>query len=318
MSFLNSIFNWLFLFNMKRSILILTGFLLSAEIAFSQGFYSKTRNRNLILSVGTGTTHYYGDLAKPGDNSNINFDLAFGARYNFYRWFSAGTELTWFMLVGNDNTDPEKAIRNLSFKSHNFELNAVIHVSLFEENRRFYMRRFANPYVYGGIGLVNYNPTAKLNGERYNLKKLNTSGENYSGFTASFPVGGGVKFRLNPFFNIVLDGCYHFVLSDNLDDVSSGVYPEPTSFTNETARLLSDRTWETLPAGTPTWAEQGKEFRGDPKDKDGFFILNIKFEYYFSEIGNKTPSGKRMKYGKKNESKPPKRRTNKQINRRRF
>lgn len=302
---------------MKKTILILTGFLFCAEIVLSQGFYSKSRNRNLVFSVGTGTTHYYGDLAKPGDHSNIKPNLALGARYMFYRWFSAGAELTWFMLTGNDNTDPVKEIRNLSFQSHNFELSAVIHVSLFEEDTRFYTRQFANPFIYGGIGLVSYNPTAKLDGEKYNLKKLHTSGVDYSGITASFPMGGGVKLRLNPFFNIVLDGGYRFLLTDNLDDVSSGIYPDPASFTNKTARLLSDRTWETLPSGTPTWAEQGKQFRGDPDNNDGYFILNIKVEYYFTEIGKSNKSGRKIKVGK-TRSKPPKRRTNKQINRRRF
>ena len=303
---------------MKKTILILTGLLFCAEIVLSQGFYNRNRNRNLVLTAGTGTTHYYGDLAKPGDNSNIRPNLALGARYNFYRWFSAGAELTWFMLVGDDKTDPIKEIRNLSFQSHNFELSAVIQVSLFEEDRRFYLRQFANPYIYGGVGLVNYNPTAELDGERYNLKKLNTSGESYSGITASFPVGAGVKFRINPFFNVVLDGGYRFVMSDNLDDVSSGIYPVPSSFTDETARLLSDRTWETLPLGTPTWAEQGKELRGNPSDNDGFFILNIKVEYYFAEIGKSSTYRRKIKVGKVKRIKPPKRRTNKQINRRRF
>ncbi|MCK5368775.1 MAG: hypothetical protein KAQ62_09485, partial [Cyclobacteriaceae bacterium] len=120
------------------------------------------------------------------------------------------------------------------------------------------------------------------------------------------------------FFNVVLDGGYRFVMSDNLDDVSSGIYPVPSSFTDETARLLSDRTWETLPSGTPTWAEQGKELRGNPSDNDGFFILNIKVEYYFAEIGKSSTYRRKIKVGKVKRIKPPKRRTNKQINRRRF
>jgi hypothetical protein len=303
---------------MKKSILILTGLLFCAVLALGQGFYNKNRNRNFIVSAGTGTTHYYGDLAKEGDHFNIKPNLALGARYNFYRWFSAGAELTWFMLGGNDNTDPGKEIRNLSFQSHNIELSTVVHVSLFEEDRRFYMRTFANPYLYGGIGLVNFNPTAELDGERYNLRKLNTSGEDYSNFTVSFPVGAGVKFRVNPFFNVVLDGGYRFLITDNLDDVSSGIYPDPASFSDEVARKLSDRTYETLPAGTPTWAEQGKNFRGDPSNKDGFFIFNVKVEYYLGELGTSSTFGRKIKTNKSGKIKPPKRRTNKQINRRRF
>ena len=120
---------------MKKIILILSGLLFCIEAVFSQGFYNKNRNRNLILTAGTGTTHYYGDLAKPGDNLNIRANFGFGARYNFYRWFSAGSEFRWFMLHGDDKTDPVKEVRNLSFQSHNFELSALIYASLFEEDR---------------------------------------------------------------------------------------------------------------------------------------------------------------------------------------
>ena len=107
---------------MKKTILILTVLLFCTEIVLSQGFYNKNRNRNLILSVGSGTTHYFGDLAKAGDFTNIKPNFGIGARYNFYRWFSAGAEVTWFMLAGDDKTDPGKEIRNLSFQSHNFDL----------------------------------------------------------------------------------------------------------------------------------------------------------------------------------------------------
>ena len=131
------------------------------------------------------------------------------------------------MLAGDDQTDPIKEVRNLSFKSHNIEFNTTVQVSVFEEGGRFYTRPFANPYGYVGVGLLSYNPTAKLPNDdtRYNLRKLNTSGEDYSGLTVAFPVGFGVKFRVNPFINVAIDGGYRILLSDHIDDVSGGVYP---------------------------------------------------------------------------------------------
>jgi hypothetical protein len=293
---------------MKKSLLILAGLLFCAEVLLGQGFYSKNRNRNFIVSAGTGTSTYYGDLAKGGDHFNVMPNLALGARYNFYRWFSAGAEVTWFMLTGNDNTDPGKSIRNLSFQSQNIELSAVLHISIFEEDRRFYMRTFANPYLFGGVGVVNFNPTAELDGVRHNLRNLKTSGEDYSNFTVAFPVGAGIKFRVSPFFNVVVDGGYRFLMTDNLDDVSSGIYPDPASFSDEVARKLSDRTYETLPAGTPTWAEQGKNFRGNPNNNDGYFIFNIKVEYYLGELGKSSTYRRKIKTGKSGRIKPPKRR----------
>ncbi len=301
---------------MKKTLLLLTSLLFCTEIVLSQGFYNKNRNRNLVIFAGTGTTHYYGDLAKKGDNSNIQANLGIGARYNFYRWFSAGAEVTWLMLKGNDNTDPGKITRNLSFQSHNFEASGLMYVSLFEEDRRFYMRTFANPYIFGGVGVLSYNPTAKLDGEKYNLRKLKTEAVSYSGIAAVFPLGAGIKFRVNPFLNVALDGAYRFVMTDYLDDVSSGQYPKPASFTDETARKLSDRTWEL--GVNPTWAEQGKHFRGNPDNRDGYFIFNIKVEYYLSEIGHSSTYRKRIRGGSYKRLKPPKRRTNSQINRKRF
>ena len=88
--------------------------------------------------------------------------------------------------------------------------------------------------------------------------------------------------RLEPGFNIALDGGYRFLITDYLDDVSSGIYPTPSSFDNDLAKRLSDRSGEL--GADPTFAEQGRMVRGDPNNKDGYFITNVKLEYYFKQI----------------------------------
>lgn len=245
------------------------------------GFYARTAGRNLILTMGTGTSHYFGDLAKDGDITNINFDLNFGARYRFYERFAVAADLAWFRLDGDDSKDPEKAPRNLSFRSDNISLSFTFHVNLFRESR-FYLRRFANPYIYGGVGFMTFYPSAELNGTRYQLRPLHTEAVNYSNFAFTFPLGGGVKFRLNPYFNLAVEGAYHFVTSDYLDDVSSGIYPRPESFSDPIARQLSDRSGEL--GISPTFAEEGRMVRGMPEQKDGYMTLNVKLEYYFLQI----------------------------------
>jgi len=272
----------------------------------SRGFYASTASRNVILTFGTGTSHYFGDLAKDGDFSNIKANVNIGARYRFYDRLAISADLSWFRLTGDDATDPGKALRNLSFRSDNIEFSATLHVNLFPESR-FYLRRFANPYAYGGVGVLNFYPSAELNGERHSLPPLHTEAVNYSNFAISFPVGGGVKFRINPYFNIALEGSYHFLLTDYLDDVSSGIYPSPSSFTDPIARDLSDRSGEA--GANPSFAEEGRMVRGNPDNNDGFMIFNVKLEYYFMEI---KPSyyHRRIKSYKKNRRrvKPPKRR----------
>ena len=271
---------------MKNFILLIT-ILTFSELSFAQG--QNFRNRSFIVGAGTGAAFYFGDLAKDGSFQHVKPNFALSARYNFHDRFSVESQLTWFMLTGHDKKDPVKEQRNLSFTSHNFELNLLGHVSLFQEAIRFYQRPFANPYIYAGIGLVNFNPAAKLEGEKYNLRKLQTEGpENtYGAFTMSIPLGIGVKFRASPYININLDGGFRYVFTDYLDDVSSGIFPDPLSFDNEPARLLSDRTWEL--GLSPTWAEQGKEFRGNPDEKDAYFILNVRVEYFFGSAGSSGP-----------------------------
>lgn len=284
---------------MKKLLLIIT-LLSCTELAFSQGF---SRNRDFIIGMGSGAAFYFGDLAADGDYSFIKPNLALSARYNFYDRYSVETQLTWFMLTGDDTKDPVKELRNLSFTSHNFELNLLGHVSLFPESFRFYQRPFANPYAYVGIGLVNYNPRAELDGEKYNLRKLETEGpeNSYGLFTMSVPVGFGVKFRASPFLNINLDAGYRYVFTDYLDDVSSGEYPAPTSFDSEIARKLSDRSGELLPPDQPTFAEQGRDVRGNPSEKDAYLILNVRVEYFF---GNLNLGGTGYRPGKGRKPKP--------------
>lgn len=271
-----------------RILFIFCLWMLITDIAYSQGVRGiRGRNRNFIIGAGTGAAFYFGDLAANGDYSNVKPNLALSARYNFFDRYSIETQLTWFMLTGQDAKDPVKEKRNLSFSSHNFEFNVLGHVSLFPEAYRFYQRPLLNPYVYAGIGLVQFNPTAVLEGKRYNLRELQTEGpENaYGAFAMTIPAGLGVKLRATPFLNINIDGGFRWALTDYLDDVSSGDYPDPTSFgDNEIARRLSDRSWEL--GISPTLAERGSMVRGNPDKKDAYLILNVRVEYFFGSLGS--------------------------------
>lgn len=266
-----------------KKLFVLVFFIFIADLASGQGI--RSRNRNFIIGAGTGAAFYFGDLAKNGDFSNIKPNLALSARYNFYDRYSVETQLTWFMLSGRDSKDPVKEWRNLSFSSHNFELNVVGHVSLFPEAIRFYQRPFANPYAYAGVGLLQFNPYAKLDGDVHYLRGLETEGSenSYGVVTMVIPFGAGVKFRATPFLNINIDGGYRLTFTDYLDDVSSGHFPEPTSFDNDVARRLSDRSGEL--GLVPSMSERGMNVRGNPDRNDAYFILNIRAEYFFGSMG---------------------------------
>jgi hypothetical protein len=253
-----------------------------------QSFYKRSYTTQLVLSAGTGTASYFGDLI---DDGKFNFrpSLSAGVRYSFYDRFSVGGDLTYFRLAGVDANYPTKARRNLSFKSNNVELNGTIRIALFKSSARFYMRRTVNPYIYGGVGLLWFQPRAEYEGKNYNLRSLETEGKRYSPFALNFPAGAGVKFKLNAFIDITADGGYRWALTDYLDDVSSE-FPDPASFTDPIARALSDRSGEVgtdpplAQRGLPPFEDFKRWPRGWNNQKDGYFILNIRVEYYLSPI----------------------------------
>ncbi len=253
-----------------------------------QSFYKRSYTTQLVLSAGTGTASYFGDLIDDG-KYNFRPSLSAGVRYSFYDRFSVGGDLTYFRLAGIDANYPTKARRNLSFKSNNVELNGTLRIALFKSSARFYMRRTVNPYIYGGVGLLWFQPRAEYEGKNYNLRSLETEGSRYSPFVLNFPAGIGVKFKMNAFIDFTLDGGYRWALTDYLDDVS-GEYPDPASFTDPIARALSDRSGEVgtdpplAQRGLPPFEEFQRWPRGWNNQKDGYFILNIRVEYYLSPV----------------------------------
>ncbi|MGF1636715.1 MAG: outer membrane beta-barrel protein [Cyclobacteriaceae bacterium] len=276
------------------------------QLGYAQGFNNRTKSRNLIITGGAGLSMYFGDLAAKGDYSHNNWNATGGVRYHLGDRFNVGVDATFFKLKGEDYKDPIKAPRNLSFVSRCFEMNTAIYIDLLPVSQRFYLRPQFNPYIFAGVGFVTWTPMADLDGERHKLRPLQTEGVSYSNIAAVFPLGFGVKYRLNPFFNIVLEGAYRFTTTDYLDDVSSGVFPNPASFSNDIARRLSDRSGEV--GLDPPFSERGSEVRGNPDRNDGYFLLNLKVEYYLSNVaisGSQYRGG--FKYKKPSKYKPPRR-----------
>ena len=53
------------------------------------------------------------------------------------------------------------------------------------------------PYVFLGVDITTYKPTAELNGERYNLRKLQTEGVKYGSIAFTIPMGLGVRYQIS-------------------------------------------------------------------------------------------------------------------------
>ena len=265
---------------MVKKILLLSFFLGTAVLAGAQSFYNFGQNRTLTVSGGIGNASYFGDLKDPREYLDPQFNLTGGLQYYFHQRFSGRLDLTYFKLEGDDReTDnPPRSVRNLSFKSSNLELALTGNFTIVPPSSlRYYQRQKVNGYLFAGIGLLYTNPTAVYNGVKYALQPLRTEDRSYSRFQVVIPFGAGERFKVSNNVKIVLEGGYRKTFTDYLDDVSTR-HPNKSTWTDPVRIALSDRRPE---KGLSPY-EPGS-IRGDPTDKDGYFLLNIKGEYYLAK-----------------------------------
>lgn len=232
----------------------------------------------MIFVVGTGTSSYFGELKNPGDYIDARPNINLGLELYVSRRVSTRAEITWFQLAGSDSkANDDRIERNLSFRANNFEINWCGLVNLTPNGRRFYQRPSLNLYAFGGIGILYSNPQALYQGDWVSLRPLKTEGVSYSAFQPVIPFGLGIKIKQSPFFNICIEGGYRLTFTDYLDDVSVKRYPDPATLSSDLSRALSDRRKERDP-NYPV--APGIGVRGNPTTNDGYFLLNVKLEYY--------------------------------------
>ncbi len=259
-----------------RHLLLLSLVIFAGLAAEAQSFYSVRRDRSLMAVAGLNTSTYYGDLKDNSDLLDAKPSVTLGLMYYVNKRIAARAEFSWITLSGADANSKEdgKLQRNLSFSSGNYELAVTGLVNLIPQGGRFYQRPTFNVYAFGGLGGLYFNPKAKLNGDKYALRPLKTEGVEYSRFSLVIPYGLGVKYKLSPYFNGILEVGWRKTFTDYIDDVSSA-HVDNASFTDPIARQLADRRPE---IGLPVRPAGAK--RGDPTNDDAYMLVSAKLEYY--------------------------------------
>lgn len=287
---------------MKIFPVVTVAALLLPGFAHSQSFYAIRRERSLIATIGSGTANYFGEMVNPKEFGKTRYNIVVGGEYYFTNRISGRAEFIYFRIAGDDAlANDDRVERNLSFFSGNIEFSTVGTISLFPMGQRFYQRPKFNVFAFAGVGLLFMNPKAeRQNGDIVALQPLETEGTKYSKFQPVIPYGLGIKYMVDPFFNFVIEGGYRLTFTDHLDDVSIERYPDPSSLKSDLSRELSDRRRERDP-NYPILPGLGK--RGNPENNDGYFLLNVKVQYYlpynFMENQRKLYNRKRKMYYKR-------------------
>jgi hypothetical protein len=277
----------------NRFSFLLLSLILVPLFADAQSFYAIRRNRNLMVSAGSGIAYYKGDMVDPRELGILKPNIAFGAEYFVLPRISVRAGLTWFQMAGKDSkANDDRIERNLHFRSSSLELNATGAVNLIPTGERFYQRARINLHAWAGIGVLYFNPKAQYQGDWVALAPLHTENKKYSRIQPVIPFGLGVRIKVDPFFNVLIEGGYRKTFTDYLDDVSSRRYANSTELESDLARALADRRIEGFIARgqdynaekytDPEWASTHGR-RGNPKNDDGYFIGNITVQYYIAK-----------------------------------
>lgn len=251
------------------------------ELSQGQSFFAVKRERSLILTAGTGSSTYYGELSNPGTTIKFQPNFNVGLQKYVSSRISVRGELNWFVLKGSDAqaTDESRKVRGLSFSSSCFELSATGAINLYANGNRYYRRPGIDVYGFTGIGLLYFNPKADYKGKSYALEPLHTEGVSYSRVVPVIPIGLGFRLKTGPNMNIVIEGGYRKTFTDYLDDVSSK-YVAPSS-DPVTAYFQNPNN----PAYNPDATTNLNNYnagakRGGSSVMDSYFLLNAKIEYY--------------------------------------
>ncbi len=297
---------------MKARILVPTFLLLFIGTSFTSHAQRWKRYRHEI-GVGVGAANYMGDLGGSTVDENSRWrdfqaevsrpSIMLTYKYRATERIAFRGNLAFGRVFGDDELagNDGRRERNLHFRSNIIEFSAQAEYYFLTENiRSIYrirgMRGSSGSniagYIFGGIGVFNYNPQAQDDGGDWvGLRELNTEGQGlqdapdpYSAFAVTFPLGIGFKLAVNRQFSVGLEYGLRFTTTDYLDDVSGSYYnPEilEAEYGAKTVEM-SDRRLEGKRASTN---RNQSGIRGNPGRTDAYMFGMLTFTYKLRSTG---------------------------------
>jgi opacity protein-like surface antigen len=240
-----------------------------------------------------GFSTYSGDLnptTKMTSHGEFRYSIGGFLRYNFNDYFTAKLGVSIGRLSARDyeSQDPGRKARNLQFKSVFVESAFTIECNILGYDPIFMTKRIS-PYVFAGIGVVNFNPKTLYNGEWVELQPLNTEGQGlpefpgrkpYKKVAMAFPFGFGVKVALTDRINVGFEAGLRKTTTDYLDDVSKTYLADNimSEKYGQASAQLANRSGTTKQTG---------DQRGSPENKDWYAIGGMTISYNLTQSRNK-------------------------------
>tara|TARA_Y100000589_G_scaffold80960_2_gene74883 strand:+ start:1376 stop:2293 length:918 start_codon:yes stop_codon:yes gene_type:complete len=276
------------LFSLTICLLVITNSLFCQKFRYTE---------NTELGILAGGSYYLGDLNTLHFNQTLPF-AGLVIRKNIDRRISYKAQALLINLQSDErnSTDTFALNRGLHFSNNAFEENGSPLYELsgqiefnflpFQSGNVLYTW---TPFLYTGVSIFHFNPKAEnKNGEWISLQPLGTEGqgttysfdgevrEKYSLIQISIPMGGGIKYAVNEYFNIILEYSVRKTFTDYLDDVSK-TYPGKNMIGAEEYPL--DMSQQAIEMSDPKGTHFLDEQRGNPNKKDWYAFAGITLSF---------------------------------------
>lgn len=242
------------------------------------------------IGVTGGIMYYMGDLNPAKHFRFPSPAVGLMYRHNFDHHFSIRGNVIGGHVYADDalSKNGYQITRNLRFKSMVIEGSVQGEINFFQFEPGNHKKSFFTPYIFGGVGVFYYNPTARAStGEITFLQPLSTEGQGLiDGRRKNFPLNAtlpfGVGIKWNPFkgATLMVEWGMRPTFTDYLDDVSTR-YADPNiiSVNGKEAILLADQSINVT-------VNNKDRQRGFAKNKDWYSYLGV---YLTFRIKDKDP-----------------------------
>lgn len=278
---------------MNRIIFLITIAIALSNSSKAQMYYETVYTGEFGATIGGA--HYFGDLNTRAAFNRPKPAVGIFFRKQFGNYVSARLSGHFAQLGYSDiySKNEFQRLRNLSFNTNIYEVALQGDFNFFKFLPADPQYSFT-PYVTLGVGIVNFNPYAYLDEQKFFLRELGTEGQTvaggykgrtpYSTTALIVPFGVGIKYNLTEKINISFEAAHRFTFTDYLDDVSTTFvggdkFPAGPTGLSSDAFNLQDRSYEIN--GKPFFVE-GQQ-RGFSKQKDQYIIGEIGISFNLSK-----------------------------------
>ncbi|MEN2283213.1 DUF6089 family protein [Algoriphagus sp. SE2] len=289
---------------MKLKILLFICVFFCAWAAHSQSFYRYRFEEPWSISASIGPTQYFGELYsfwKYNEGVQPDWNANFAIRRTIGTHLRTRLEGSYYKMSGSDEPSDPRAFRfprNLTFRARNWEISSIFEYHWHPVKVPNIHRPLWNPYIFAGLALSTNNPETQLDGEWVDLRPLQLENNPYERYILAFPMGLGLKYKLNVYMDLTFEANYRFTLTDYMDDISAfnvsefyldlvedyvdGSNPDRLRLAIRNPKYLDDNG---MPDVDKILRNGGRIRRGSGLRHrfDGYMTINIGLEIHLSE-----------------------------------